>query len=277
MMFSFVILAFTGLAIAGIAAMVVGGGVSIYSGFQANSAAKESAKMQTDAARMAANAQQMAANAQADQIRDRASLAAIQAGVEDKKAAVAQQQGELETRRRMVQLSYDIGNTYSQWAGNGLLVDGGDDSLGHLLTANTREAGQDVGIIKTNAENAVWEHGMNKTSALMSQKSLLAQADSTTLIGQANSGATIMAGEAQAYATRQAGLTALYQGWGTGLQMFGGAAVAGAGAFGSAGSAGGGIGSWGEGGSANAANSGGWAGTNSVQTVRSATPMFGIA
>ena len=260
--------AMTGLAIAGIVAMIAGAGVSIYSGYQANAAAKESARMQTDAARAAANAQQMAAQAQADQLRDQAALAGLQAHLEEQKAGVAQQQGELEQRRRMIQLNYDIGNTYAQWAGNGLLVDGGNDTLGQLLTANTREAAQDVGIIKSNTENEVWEHEMNKTSALLTQKSYEGQAGNALKVGGANASATLLSGEAQAYATRQQGLTALYQGWGSGIQMLGSAAFMGYGAFGPSAGGNGKVG-------IDVAHSGGWAGTNTPQTVVSSIPKFG--
>ena len=220
------------LATTAVVATLAGAGMSIYSGYQADAAAKQSAKMQTAASEAAANAQRMAAQAQADQLRDQAELAGLQAHLENEKAGVAQQQGEIEARRRMIQLSADIGNTYSQWAGNGLLVDGGNDTLGHLLTANTREAAQDIGIIKTNTENEVWEHSMNKSMALLTQKSYEGQAENASLIGKANSNATLLSGEAQAYATRQQGLTALYQGWGSGIQMLGSAAFMGYSAFG---------------------------------------------
>lgn len=226
-----IMFAFTGLAIAGIVAMVVGAGVSIYSGYQANAASKTAAKQQRAASEAAAQSQRMAADAQAQQLRDKAALAGLQASTEDKKAAVAQAQGEIEARRRSLQLAEDIGNTYAQFAGNGLLVDGGNDSLGALLTAQTREAAQDVGIIKTNAANAVWEHGVNKASATLTEKSLLTQAHSASLAGEASANATLLSGEAQAYATREAGRTALFQGWGTGISMLGSAAMAGYGAF----------------------------------------------
>ena len=224
-------LGLTALLWTGITAMVAGAGVSIYSGYQANSAAKNAAQMQTDAANAAANAQRMAAQAQSDQLKDQAELAGLQAGLEDKKAGVAQAAAQMEAQRRMVQLSYDIGNTYAMYAGNGLLVDGGSDTLGQLLTANTREAAQDIGIIKTNEANSVWEHGMNKTSALLTQKSYEGQSKNALMTGQAGALSTLASGEAQAYATRQQGLTALYQGWGSGLSMLGSAAMMGVGAL----------------------------------------------
>lgn len=258
------------LAVTGIVLMAAGAGVSIYSGYQANAASKTAADQQRAASEAAAAAQRMAAEAQAQQLRDRAELAALQANVENKKAGVAQEQGEIETRRRMIQLSYDIGNVYANAAGNGLLVDGGGDTVGQILTANVREAAQDVGIAKANAANQVWEHEMNATSALISQKSYLAQAESSSLTGEANAGATILSGEAQAYATRQQGLTALYQGWGTGLSMLGSAALGGA-KFAGGGTGGGAGFKWADG-KASMLNSGGWSGTNSVQTIVSTTP-----
>lgn len=224
-------LALTALLWGGIASMVTGAGFSIYSGYQANAAAKESARMQTDAANAAANAQRMAAEAQAQQLRDQAELAGLQAATEDKKAGVAQAQAQIEAQRRMVQLSDAIGATYAQYAGNGLLVDGGNDSLGQLLTATTREAAQDIGIIKSNEENAVWEHGMNKSMALLTQKSYEGQAQNAQLVGAAGANSTLLSGEAQAYATRQQGLTALYSGWGSGLSMLGSAAMMGVNAY----------------------------------------------
>ena len=259
----------TALTVASVATMAVGAGMSIYSGYQANAAAKTSARMQTDAANAAANAQRMAAEAQAQQLRDQADLAGIQASAESKRAGVAQERGEVEARRRMIQLSYDIGSVYSQAAGSGLLVDGGGDTVGQILTANVREAAQDVGIAKANAANEVWEHDMNRTSALLTQKSYLAQSGSARRVGEMNAGATLLSGEAQAYATRQAGLTALYQGWGTGLQMLGSAAS------GASGLAGGASGAAAFGG--NTARMGGWSGTNSAPTWASSAPRTGIA
>lgn len=226
-------------------AMIAGAGMSIYSGYQANSAARESARMQESASEAAANAQRMAAQAQQQQLNDQAELANLQAGIEQKKAAQAQEQGEMEAARRSRLLAYDIGNAYAQWAGNGLLVDTSNDSLGELLTNNAREAGQDIGIIKTNTANAVWEHEMNRTSALMSAASYRNQAANAGLIGEANAGATLLSGQAQAYATRQAGLTALYQGWGNGISMFGswaGGVVSAGGGLGSLGGKAGGAG-----------------------------------
>ena len=226
-------------------AMMAGAGMSIYSGYQANSAARESERMQEFASEAAANAQRMAAQAQQQRLNDQAELANLQAGIEKKKAAQAQEQGEMEAARRSRLLAYDIGNAYAQWAGNGLLVDTSNDSLGELLTNNAREAGQDIGIIKTNTANAVWEHEMNRTSALMSAESYRSQAANAGLIGEANAGATLLSGQAQAYATRQAGLTALYQGWGSGISMFGswaGGVVSAGGGLGSLGGKAGGAG-----------------------------------
>ena len=253
MIFCFTALALGGawtwgtLALAAVAdvAMLGAAGMSIYSGYQANSAARESARMQESASEAAANAQRMAAAAQAQQLNDQAELANLQADIEHKKSAQAQEQGEMEAARRSRLLAYDIGNAYAQWAGNGLLVDTSNDSLGELLTNNAREAGQDIGIIKTNTANAVWEHEMNRTSALMSAASLRSQAGSALAVGEANAGATLLSGQAQAYATRQAGLTALYQGWGSGISMFGswaGGVVSAGGGLGSLGGKAGGAG-----------------------------------
>lgn len=227
-----------------LAAMAVGAGVSIYSGYQAQSAANESARMQERASQAAANAQLMAAQAQSQQMQDKADLARIQADMEDKKAAVAQQQGEIEAQRRMIALSESIGATYAQYAGNNLLVDGGNDTLGQLLTANVREGAQDVGITRSNTENAVWEHAMNKATSLMTASSLEGQAGAALSVGSANSYATLLSGEAQAFATRQAGLTALYQGWGSGISALGSAARMGYDAFGPAAGAGRNVYAW---------------------------------
>lgn len=217
-----------GLGVAGLGLMGGGSIISILGGFRANDASKQNASLQYAASNAAANTQRMAAAAQSQQLKTQAELAGMQAKIEQQKAGVAQEAGEIEQQRRMRLYAADIGNLYAQYAGNGLLVDGGADTLGNLLRTNALEAGEDIGVSKANTANEVWEHDMNRTAALVSQKSYLAQADSALSIGDANAQATLMSGWANAVATRQAGMTALYSGLSTGLTGLGGAALGGA-------------------------------------------------
>lgn len=218
----------TVLGLGGLGMMVGGSIINVISGFRTNDASKQNAAMQYAASNAAANTQRMAAAAQSQQLKDQAALEGMKAKLEQQKAGVAQEAGEIEQQRRMRLYAADIGNLYAQYAGNGLLVDGGADTLGNLLRNNALEAGEDIGVSKANTANEVWEHDMNKTAALVSQKSYIAQAGSALSIGDANAQATLLSGWANAVATRQAGMTALYSGISSGLSGLGGAALGGA-------------------------------------------------
>ena len=212
----------TVLGATGLGLMGVGSVIGMLSGFRANDASKQAASMQRDATLAAANAQRIAASAQSQQLKDQAELAGMQATIEQRKAGVAQEAGEIEQQRRMRLYAADIGNMYAMYAGNGLLVDGGADNLGNLLRTTALEAGEDIGVSRANTANAVWEHDMNKAAALVTQKSYLAQSSNALATGDANAQSTLMSGWANAVATRQAGMTALYSGLSTGLSGLGG-------------------------------------------------------
>lgn len=145
-----------GLATAAMVTTMIGTAVTaagaIYSGIQSNRAAKQQAKA----------AEQQAAAQAAESER--------QAKLENERAAVAQVQGEQEAEKRSRALAADIGSTYANAAGNGLMVDGSSlgDSLGKVLTSQVTEGQADISTIKDNTAMNVWTHQTNANSYLAS-------------------------------------------------------------------------------------------------------------
>lgn len=92
-----------------------------------------------------------------------AEYARQQAKYANDQAAVAQLQGEQEAAKRSRQLAYDIGSTYANYAGNGLMVDGaGKDSLGDVLKTTVTEADADIKTIRDNTTMNIWTHMREK-------------------------------------------------------------------------------------------------------------------
>ena len=86
-----------------------------------------------------------------------------QAGLEDARAGIEQVRGEREAERRSRVLAHDVGQMYADFAGNGLLVDGGTakDTIGSALRLQASEAASDIGTIRDNAAMEVWGHMAN--------------------------------------------------------------------------------------------------------------------
>lgn len=125
----------TGMAIAGITAAALATAAGGYMTYQNN---KEAASI--------ANAQGQA-----------------QAKIYAKQAEVAQQQGEKEAERRSKILAQDIGSAYSNYAANGLLVDGtSGGTLGDVLKTTRQEANDDISTINENTANNVWTYKANE-------------------------------------------------------------------------------------------------------------------
>ena len=80
---------------------------------------------------------------------------------ENERAAIAQLQGEREAEKRSRVLAADIGSAYANYAGNGLLVDGGGDTLGDVLTKTAQEGQADISTIRDNTAMNVWTHQAN--------------------------------------------------------------------------------------------------------------------
>lgn len=90
-----------------------------------------------------------------------------QARLENERAGIAQTQGEQEAERRSRILAADIGSTYANFAGNGLLVNGSaKDTVGSVLSAQVREAQSDVSAIRDTTSLNVWTHQANAASLL---------------------------------------------------------------------------------------------------------------
>lgn len=102
-------------------------------------------------------AQQTQAKAEAEEMNRQAKLS-------EERAAIAQLQGEQEAEKRSRALAADIGSTYANWAGNGLLVDGAGntkDSLTAVVNTQTAEAQADISNIRDNTAINIWEHQSN--------------------------------------------------------------------------------------------------------------------
>ena len=132
------------VVIAGMVATIAGAGYSAYSQHQQGKAANTAAK---------------AAAAESER----------QAQLENERAGLAQIQGEQEAERRSRQLAADLGATYANYAGNGLLVDGaGKDTLGSVLKTQVAEGQSDISTIRDNTALNVWTHQSNAASLLAS-------------------------------------------------------------------------------------------------------------
>lgn len=132
------------VAIAGLIATAVGGGYSAYSSYQQGKAQETQAKAQ-------------------------AAESERQAKLEEERAAIAQIQGEQEAEKRSRQLALDIGSTYANFAGNGLLVDGSPkDTLGSVLKTQVAEGLSDISTIRDNTALNVWTHKSNAASLIAS-------------------------------------------------------------------------------------------------------------
>lgn len=148
----------TGLAIASMATMAVGAGLSAYSSYQQGKEAEREAKAQAEIQRL-----------QADAYSQQAADLERQARREEAKAGIAQIQAEQEAEKRSRLLAADIGSAYANFAGNGLLVDGGkNDTVGSVLTTTAAEASRDISTIKDNGRMNVWELQSNAQSLLTS-------------------------------------------------------------------------------------------------------------
>lgn len=164
-------------ALAGAVADVALVAASAYSAYSSAQAQRANAKTQAAIQRKQAEAYGMQA---ADLER--------QAGAADAKAGIAQIQAEQEAERRSRILAADIGSTYANFAGNGLLVDVGstDDTFANVLKTTVGEAQGDIQTIRDNARMSVWDYQSDARSLLTSARTSRISA-ATSLLGAAAS------------------------------------------------------------------------------------------
>ena len=179
--------AFTGLALAlgATSYFAIGAAVVADAALVAASAysAYSAAQMSRANAKTAEKQQKLQAEAYNMQARD----LERQAAAEQQKAGIAQIQSEQEAEKRSRIMANDIGSAYANYAGNGLLVDGGsDDTLGHVLTTTVAEAEQDISTIRDNGKMSVWDYKSNAQSLLVSGQTAKISGVSS-LIGAASS------------------------------------------------------------------------------------------
>ena len=159
------------LGIAGLGSEAIGGGLAAYSSYEQGKQAEREAKAQAEIQMMQAQAHNLQA---ADLER--------QAQNENAKAGIAQIQAEQEAERRSRLLAADIGSAYANFAGNGLLVDGGkNDTFGSILTTTAAEASRDISTIRDNGRMNVWEHQSNARSLMTSAQTSRMSAEASLL------------------------------------------------------------------------------------------------
>ncbi len=174
MLSSILLLACEGFSIALACIAIIGaivGGVAQY----------QSAETQKAAGR----AQQTAAEAQARENEKQAKL-------ENERASIAQIQGEQEAAKRSRALAADIGSLYANFAGNGLLVDGGlgtKDTVGSVLTTTVAEGQQDISTIRDNTAINIWEHQANANSLIASAGNNRVSGQNALALGKAQASA----------------------------------------------------------------------------------------
>lgn len=153
------------------AAEAIGGGLAAYSSYEQGKQAERQAKSEAEIQMMQAQAHNLQA---ADLER--------QAQNENAKAGIAQIQAEQEAERRSRLLAADIGSAYANFAGNGLLVDGGkNDTFGSILTTTAAEASRDISTIRDNGRMNVWEHQSNARSLMTSAQTSRMSAEASLL------------------------------------------------------------------------------------------------
>lgn len=153
----------TVLGVTALSAFGAEAGLKAYSSYEQGKEAERQAKAQAEIQRLQAQQQQMESEAYALQAADSERLA----NLEKQKAGIAQIQAEQEAEKRSRLLAADIGSAYANFAGNGLLVDGGkNDTFGSILTTTAAEAARDISTIKDNGRMNVWEHLSNVPSLM---------------------------------------------------------------------------------------------------------------
>lgn len=136
----------TTAAVVADAAIIAGTAYSAYSSYEQGVAAEQAAKAQAEQYK-----------AQAAILEQQALENDRQAKYENERAGIAQVQGELEAEKRSRLLAAEIGSLYAAYAGNGLLVDGGEnDTFGAVLKSSVAEGQADISTIRDNAAINVW-------------------------------------------------------------------------------------------------------------------------
>ena len=180
----------TGLAIGALAATGIGAGIDAFSTYQQGLAAKDMAGQQAAAQLALAEAQAASYCAQAGEY-------ARQAGVERKLAGVDQIQGELENEKRSKALAAEIGSTYAQAAGNGVLVSSASptDTFANVLKNEAAEAAYDISINRDNTAMNVWQRSENARKLSFAARQSSAAGANALAAGRLNAAMTVAQGD----------------------------------------------------------------------------------
>ena len=180
----------TGLAAGALAATGIGTGIGAYSSYRQGIAAQQMAEAESAAQLQLAEAQAAAHAAQAGEY-------ARQAGIERKLAGVDQIQGELEAEKRSKALAAEIGATYANAAGNGVIVDSASptDTFAHVLDNVAEEGSYDISIIRDNTAMNVWQRSENARKLDFAARAAAAAGANALQAGKINASLTRMQGE----------------------------------------------------------------------------------
>ncbi len=180
----------TGLAIGALATTAVGTGINVYSSYMQGVAAQDMALQQSAAELALASAQAAAFGAQADEYER-------QAAIEGKLAGVDQIQSELEREKRSKALAAEIGSTYAQAAGNGILVSSQspNDTFSKVLENSANEAAFDISIDRDNAAMNIWQRSEAARKLQFAARQAAAQGANQILSAELNSNLAIAQGK----------------------------------------------------------------------------------
>lgn len=138
------------IALGALVVSAAGAGYSAYSSYEQGKAQQREMEAQAEAQAELARRQAAAQHAQAQEYER-------QAQVEVEKAGVDQLKGQMEAERRSRLFAAEVGSTYANAAGNGLLIDGSDTStFANVLKSQNAEAQYDIGVIRANTAMDVW-------------------------------------------------------------------------------------------------------------------------
>lgn len=150
----------TGVAVASLVIAAAGATYSAVSSYQQGKAQQREMEAQAEAQAELLRRQAAAQEAQAQEYER-------QAEVEEERAGVEQLKGQVEAERRSRLFAAEVGSTYANAAGNGLLVDGSDTStFANILKSQNAEAQYDIGIIRANTAMDVWTRSESARSFL---------------------------------------------------------------------------------------------------------------
>ena len=116
-----------------------------------------------------------------------------QAMLNEKRAGIADIQGENESVRRAEQIRREITSNNAAWAGAGLLVEK-DSTLSDINDTSVREGWRDIATIRDNTALNVWGFKTNAITNETNAKSLIAQGKAAQKAGYISATGSLLGG-----------------------------------------------------------------------------------